>query len=255
MRIEKAAFGYDKRKLILRDFDYTFRRGKITAIVGPNGCGKSTLLGLCTKMYKPTDGAVYLDGKSIAKYKGKDFAKYVASVYQVNEMPSDLSVHGLVAFGRTPHRKPFGFLSESDEAVISYSIEKTHLKGFEARRISDLSGGERQRAYLAMALTQEPKILFLDEPTTFLDVYFQIEIMEIVAGINSEKGVTVIMALHDLNQAVKYADDIIVMKNGQIAASGAAKATLTSELICSVFGVNAEVMKTENGDNFYAIYR
>ncbi|MCL2707037.1 MAG: ABC transporter ATP-binding protein [Dehalococcoidia bacterium] len=255
MQIEKAAFGYDKRKLILKDFDYVFRHGKITALVGPNGCGKSTLLGLCTKMYKPTNGAVYLDGKSIAKFKGKDFAKHVASVYQVNEIPSDLSVHGLVAFGRTPHRKSFGFLSESDEAVINYSIEKTRLKNFEARRISDLSGGERQRAYLAMALTQEPKILLLDEPTTFLDIYFQIEIMEIVAGINSEKGVTVIMALHDINQAVKYADDIIVMKNGQIAASGAAKTTLTSELISSVFSINAEVIKTENGDNFYAIYR
>ena len=255
MQIEKATFGYNKKNLILREFSYSFKSGQITAIVGPNGCGKSTLLGLCSRLYKPACGAIYLDGKSIAQYKGKDFAKHVASIYQINEMPSDLSVLRLVAFGRTPHRKPFHHLNKTDEAAINYALEKTGLKGFENRLVSELSGGERQRACLAMALAQEPQVLLLDEPTTFLDIYFQIEIMEIVMGVNQEKNVTVIMALHDLNQAIKYANDIIVMKGGQIAASGDANTTLTPELIKSVFDVNAEVIKAANGDNFYAVYR
>ncbi|MCL1885417.1 MAG: ABC transporter ATP-binding protein [Dehalococcoidia bacterium] len=255
MRIEKVAFGYDKKKLILRDLDYTFKRGRITAILGPNGCGKSTLLGLCSRLFNPACGTICLDGKNIAQYKARDFAKYVASVYQISEMSPDLSVLGLVTFGRTPHRKPFHHLSEADDAAIKYSIEKACLKGFENRRICELSGGERQRACLALALAQEPRVLLLDEPTTFLDVYFQIEIMEIVTGVNHEKGVTIVMALHDLNQAIKYADDIIVMKDGQIAAAGDAKTTLTPELIKAVFDVNAEVIKAENGDSFYAVYR
>ena len=254
MRIENLTFGYDREKPVLSGFSYTFGKGKITAVIGPNGCGKSTLLGLCGKAYRPTDGAIYFDGKNIAEYGGRDFAKIAAGVYQINEIPPEITVRDFVAYGRTPHRGAFSALNAEDEAAIDYAVKKAGLEAFSGRRMSELSGGERQRAYLAIALAQRPKILFLDEPTTFLDVFYQLEIMDIVRNVNREEGVTVVMVLHDINQAVNYADDIIVMKNGRIAAAGSAKTTLTPELIESVFGVLAEPVETDGG-GFYAVSR
>ncbi|MDR3292496.1 MAG: ABC transporter ATP-binding protein [Clostridiales bacterium] len=253
MRIENIKFGYDKKKNVLDGVSCAFRKGKVTSIIGPNGCGKSTLLGLCTRLYKPFSGAVFLDGRDIAEYGGKEFAKKAASVYQLNEVfSSDITVRALVSYGRTPHKKMFEPLNDRDEKIIDYAIEKTGLKEFENRRAAALSGGERQRVFLATALAQEPEILFLDEPTSFLDIYYQLEIMEIVRAVNREKGVTVVMVLHDINQAVKYGDDILVMKDGRVAASGEAKTTVTSALIKDVFGVDAELVSKENGETLFA---
>jgi len=253
MQIERITFGYKRKEPILNGFDYSISQGKITSVVGPNGCGKSTLLGLCSKLYKPSAGIIHINGKNIADFRGKDFAKYVASVYQTNEITPDLTVRDLVSFGRTPYKKALAFLSEYDTKIIDQSIEITHLSNLQKRYISNLSGGERQRAYLAMALAQEPHILILDEPTTFLDMYFQVEIMEIIKDINITKNVTVMMALHDINQAIKYSDKILVLKNGMIAVHGDSKTTLTPEVVNAVFGVTVETVKTNTGQDYYII--
>ncbi|MDR3262758.1 MAG: ABC transporter ATP-binding protein [Clostridiales bacterium] len=252
MKIENITFGYDKKKLVLDGVSCAFKKGRVTSIIGPNGCGKSTLLGLCSRLYKPFTGAVLLDGRNVAEYGGKEFAKKAASVYQLNEISGDITVRALVSYGRTPHKKMFELLNDDDEKIVGYAIEKTGLKDFETRRAAELSGGERQRVFLAMALAQEPQILFLDEPTSFLDIYYQLEIMEIVRAVNREKGVTVVMVLHDINQAVKYGDDVLVMKDGRIKAAGEAEKTVTPALIKDVFGVDAELVSRKNGETFFA---
>jgi iron complex transport system ATP-binding protein len=252
MRIENLSFGYDEKKLILENFNCVFKKGKITSIIGPNGCGKSTLLGVCNRLNKAKSGRVFLDGKEIAEYGGKEFAKKAACVHQINEIPVEITARGLVAYGRTPRKKMFERLNDADEEIINYAIEKTGLKQYENKPVSELSGGEKQRVFIALALCQQPEIMFLDEPTSFLDVYYQLEIMEIIREINREKGITVVMVLHDVNHAVKYSDDIIVMKNGGIEASGNAKKTVTEELIKRVFGVYAEEIKTREGESFFA---
>jgi iron complex transport system ATP-binding protein len=253
VRIEGVTFGYGKKPPILSGFDCVFRKGKITAVVGPNGSGKSTLLGLCNRLNKPRGGRVLLDGKDVADYTGREFAKKAASVYQANEVPPEITVRALVAYGRTPHKKIFQLLDGEDEEIIEGTLKKTGLKAYENKPAAELSGGERQRVFIAMALCRRPEILFLDEPTSFLDVYYQLDILEIVRGVNRDSGATVVMALHDINQAARYADDIIVMKDGRIAAAGDAETTLTPALIRGVFGVDAEILKGKGGAAFFAV--
>ncbi|MDE6551293.1 MAG: ABC transporter ATP-binding protein [Clostridia bacterium] len=251
MDINHVKFGYDKKNILITDLSANIGKGKITSIIGPNGCGKSTLLSLLTKLNKPQCGNILIDGQEIGLLKGKAFAKKVASVFQINDGNRDLSVEEFVSYGRVPHKSGFGSLSSDDDAIIAQSLEDTGLANMKDKRLCNMSGGERQRVYIAMALCQQPEILFLDEPTSYLDMYYQLEVLEIVKKINRDKGITVIMVLHDVNQALSYSDDIIVMKDGAIVTSGAANDIVNEKLIADVYGVECRRLNVYEGLDYF----
>ena len=255
MDINHIKFGYDKKNVLISDLSANIGKGKITSIIGPNGCGKSTLLSLLTKLNKPIGGSILIDGQEIGMLKGKAFAKKVASVFQINDGNRDLTVEEFVSYGRTPHKSGFGSLSAEDEKIIAESLTETGLANMKDKRLCNMSGGERQRVYIAMALCQQPEILFLDEPTSYLDMYYQIEVLEIVKKINSEKGITVIMVLHDVNQALRYSDNIIVMKDGAIITSGEAKEIVDEKLIANVYGVECRRLDALDGSDYFLPFR
>lgn len=255
MDINNIRFGYDKKNILIADLSANIRKGKITSIIGPNGCGKSTLLGLLTKLNKPFVGSILIDGQEIGTLKGKAFAKKVASVFQINDGNRDLTVEEFVSYGRTPHKSGFGSLSAEDDKIIAESLTETGLYDMREKRLCNMSGGERQRVYIAMALCQQPEILFLDEPTSYLDMYYQIEVLEIVKRINAERGITVIMVLHDVNQALRYSDDIIVMHDGAIVTSGLAKETVDEKLIADVYGVECRRLNALDGTDYFLPFR
>lgn len=251
LEIRNLVFGYDKRNILLSQFNATVGRGKITSVIGPNGCGKSTLLSLLTKVNRPYGGSILIDGQAIASLKGKAFARKVASVFQINDGDRDLTVEEFVAYGRTPHKNSFTGLNGQDERIIDEAIAQTGLTSLRNKKLMNMSGGERQRVYIAMALCQQPQILFLDEPTSYLDMYYQIEVLDIVRKINREKGITVVMVLHDINQALGYSDNVIVMKDGGIVASGAVSEVVNGELLRKVYGVDCIKLCDGSGKTYF----
>lgn len=255
MEFKDIEFSYDKKNLIIKKQSFAFNKNEITSIIGPNGCGKTTLLNLLCKQYKSTSGVIYLNNKEINKYKGKEFAKEVASVYQINDSINDITVENLVSYGRVPHKSNFSILNDEDYEIINNALERTSLTDLKNKKICNMSGGERQRVYVALALCQEPSILFLDEPTSFLDMYYQQEVLNIVKKINLEKKITVIMVLHDVNQALLYSDNIIIMKDGEIKKHGKAKEIITKDIIKEIYDINSEILTDSNGiKHFIPIY-
>jgi iron complex transport system ATP-binding protein len=244
MEIKNIEFSYGKNK-VLNDISFSIAEGKITTLIGANGCGKSTLFNVITKNLKPQRGSVELNGKNIADIHLKDFAKQVAIVHQYNTAPSDLTVEKLVSYGRIAY---CGFKRDKteDESCISFAMEVTGVTSFAKKQISQLSGGQRQRVWIAVALAQNTKILFLDEPTTYLDVRYQIEILKLVKKLNREYGITIVMVLHDINQSIAYSDNIIAMKDGKIIAQGNPESIITEELIKTVYGIEFPVKNIEN---------
>ena len=215
--------------------------GKITTIMGANGCGKSTLFFLMTKNLYPKKGNIYIKGKNIQNLNLKEFAKKVAIVQQYNTASDDITVESLVAFGRTPHKRMMQGDSAEDERMIEWALEVTNLTEYRDREVSRLSGGQRQRVWIAMALCQGTKILFLDEPTTYLDIRYQIDILKLVKKLNREYGITIIMVLHDINQAIAYSDHVIGMKDGVIEVEGSPYDVITKESIKTLYGVDIDV--------------
>ena len=199
MEVRDLFFSYGKNK-VLKGTSFAIEEGKITTIMGANGCGKSTLFNLMTKNLCPRKGNIFLHGKNIQNLGLKDFAKRVSIVHQYNSSADDITVERLVSFGRTPHRKMMQGHSDEDEKLIRRAMEVTNVLKYRDREVSRLSGGQRQRVWIAMALAQNTKILFLDEPTTYLDIRYQVEILELVKKLNQEYGITIIMVLHDINQ-------------------------------------------------------
>ena len=210
-------------KKILHDVNFNFSSGKRTAIIGPNGAGKSTLLKVLCLLNEKFSGRVTLDGQDLRRLGRKKISQFMAILPQEREAPQDTTVRQLAAFGRFPHRKFFG------SRAINRALEITKLSGLENRQVASLSGGERQRAWLAMTLAQEPKILLLDEPTTFLDIAHQLDVMNIIGSVNKNFGTTVISVLHDINHVRFYSDEVIVIKNHGIFLSGDPKKILTAE--------------------------
>lgn len=247
MDVNQLNFSYVPKqgKRQLQEVNCRFPQGKITAIIGPNGCGKSTLLGVMSQNYKPQSGEVVLDGKAIAAYKTKELARKLAVVHQQNEAPFDLTVERLVTFGRNAHKGLFAMQREEDEQAVEWALGCTNL--FEKRdtTLDQLSGGEKQRVWIAMALAQRTPTLFLDEPTTFLDIFYQIELLELIRNLNVTYGLTIIMVLHDINHAIRYSDEIVVMKEGKVCLQGTPRDVITVETIQSVYGVKSVIREDE----------
>ena len=242
MEVRNLVFSYDKKKKnkIIDDISFQIQKGKITTLLGANGCGKSTLFQLMTKNLIPDKGKVILDGMSIRKMSQKEFAKKVAIVHQNNQASEDLTVEKLVAYGRTPHSSFFGS-SDEDEALIEWAMKETDIVKYRERTVMSLSGGQRQRVWIAMALAQKTDILFLDEPTTYLDIRYQIELLEMVRRLNENYGLTIVMVLHDINHAVYYSDYVIGMKNKKVIVEGNPNEVITPEIIKELYGIELEV--------------
>jgi len=241
LRAESLGLAYDG-DLVVRDLDLDLPAGRITAIVGANGCGKSTLLRGLSRLLRPRSGVVVLDGRAVHDRPAKEVARKIGILPQSATAPEGITVADLVGRGRYPHQGWFRQWTSQDDAVVRAALEATETLDLAARRVEELSGGQRQRVWIAMALAQDPDILLLDEPTTFLDVTHQIDVLDLLHEQNRERGTTVVMVLHDLNMAARYADHLVVMADGQVLATGAPADVLTRELVGLAFGLEARVL-------------
>jgi iron complex transport system ATP-binding protein len=237
---EKLHISYGER-LIVKNLSVNIPDKKITTIIGSNGCGKSTLLKAITRIISHQSGSVILDGENISKEHTKSLAKKMAILPQTPESASGLTVGELVSYGRFPYQKGFGRLSKQDYQTIDWALEVTGTKDYKFRLVDSLSGGQRQRVWIAMALAQETDIIFLDEPTTYLDMAHQLEVLELLQKLNKEQERTVVMVLHDLNQAARFADYIIALKDGEIIKAGTCDEVITHDVLKRVFHINAEI--------------
>lgn len=245
MEIKEITFSYDNKSSLLKSVSSEIKREKITTIIGPNGSGKSTLLGVMANNYFPQSGHVVLDGKLLSQYKPKELAKKLAVVHQTNEAPADMTVEKLIAYGRLPYKRLLAKNEEEDEKAIEWALACTNLVAKRLHTLKQLSGGERQRVWIAMSLAQRTPIIFLDEPTTYLDIYYQFEILELIKKLNEDYGLTIVMVLHDINQAIRYSDYIIVMKNGEVVLECTPIEVITTEMVKSIYGVEVVVKEDE----------
>lgn len=243
MEIKNISFSYQDKIKRLDHVDAKIAASKITTILGPNGSGKSTLLSILTNNNQPQEGSVVLDGKMINKYKPKELAKRLGVVHQKNTAPADITVEKLVYYGRLPHKTSFTPNAEKDEEMVEWALKRTGL--YEKRHVSidALSGGQQQRVWIAMALAQDTPYLFLDEPTSNLDIFYQYEVLELVKQLCDEDGLTIVMVLHDINQAIQYSHQIIAMKDGKLIAEGNPQDIVTKEMIQQVYGVHVAIKK------------
>ncbi|KMK74935.1 ABC transporter ATP-binding protein [Alkalihalobacillus pseudalcaliphilus] len=228
-------------KMIVKDMNIEIPDHQITTIIGANGCGKSTLLKAMTRIIPYQVGAVVLDGKEIIKENTKQLAKKLAILPQAPESTGGLTVSELISYGRYPHQKGMGRLTKEDLEVIEWTLEVTGLTSLRYRSIDALSGGQRQRVWIAMALAQETDIIFLDEPTTYLDLAHQLEVLELLQKLNKEQGRTIVMVLHDLNQAARFADHLIAMKDGAVVKAGSCEEVMTPPVLAEVFNIDAMI--------------
>ncbi|WP_205474295.1 ABC transporter ATP-binding protein [Nocardioides sp. SYSU D00038] len=238
---ESVTVGYGDAPVV-RDLTLDVADGKVTSIIGPNGCGKSTLLRTLSRLLKPTSGRVRLDGGGIDDIHTREISQRLALLPQSPIAPDGLIVRDLVGRGRHPHQRWFSQWSPDDERAVEESLRLTDTWELRDRPIDQLSGGQRQRAWIAMTLAQETDLMLLDEPTTFLDLAHQVEVLELVTRLNRERGRTVAMVLHDLNLAARYSDLIVVMKDGRIVTQGRPAEVFTEELLSAVFGLDATVL-------------
>ncbi|WP_433295217.1 ABC transporter ATP-binding protein [Pseudonocardia sp. CA-142604] len=241
LRAEQVRLGYGDRTIV-DGLDLDVVAGTITAVIGPNGCGKSTLLRALGRLLKPTAGQVVLDGKRIDRVPTREVAKVLGLLPQAPSAPEGLTVADLVARGRHPHQAWYRQWSADDEDAVAQALDWTGIADLAERPVDQLSGGQRQRAWISMALAQGTDLLLLDEPTTFLDLAHQVDVLELVRRLHSEVGRTVVMVLHDLNLAARYADRLVAMREGRIVAAGKPAEVITEELLEEVFGLAARVI-------------
>lgn len=233
--------GYDN-KAILNDVNLSIPSNQISIIIGANGCGKSTLLKTMARLIKPTGGDVLLDGKSIHKMAPKQLAKVLGLLPQSPIVPEGITVADLVGRGRFPHQSVMKGWSKKDYEAVAEALEMMNITDFADRNIDELSGGQRQRVWIAMALAQQTDILFLDEPTTYLDITYQVEILDLLTDLNKKYGTTIVMVLHDINLSARYADYLFTVKNGQLIAEGAPTEIITADLIKETFQLDCQVI-------------
>lgn len=228
--------------LIVNELNMQIPEGKITSIIGANGCGKSTILKAVGRILKPKKGVVHLSGQDISKLPTKEIAKKMAILPQTPTAPSGLTVGELVAYGRFPHQKGFGNLTEEDKRIVKWALTATKLSEFERREVDALSGGQRQRVWIAMALAQQTDLILLDEPTTYLDLAHQLEVLKLLYELNRNQKCTIVMVLHDLNLAARFSDYIIAIQKGAIIKHGAPEEVMTPEVLRKTFNINADVV-------------
>jgi iron complex transport system ATP-binding protein len=238
----KLGLGYEGR-MVLQDFDIEIRQGEITTFVGPNGSGKSTVLKTLTRLLPCRQGTVLCNGTPLPQIASRAFAQKVGILPQQHLAPPDFSVWQLVSFGRVPYQDWHSGNSPEDDAVVEWAMEATGVKKLRDKRISDCSGGEAQRVWIAAVLAQQPDLLFLDEPTTFLDISYQYEVMQLVKKLNRENGLGIIMVLHDLGQALEVSDRVVVIKDGKKYAEGPPEAVITSRMLREVYQVDCDVVR------------
>lgn len=228
-------------KTAVKGADIKIHKGEIVTIIGPNGSGKSTLVKAMSRCLKPSKGEILLDGVNINKIPTKEISKKMAVLPQVKNVSGDITVETLVSYGRYPHLSFGKRLKRDDYEIIDWAIEKTGLKDIKTQNVMTLSGGERQRAWIAMALAQKPQILILDEPTTYLDISYQLEVLELIKELNNSLGITVVMVLHDLNHASRYSDSIYVLDDGVICKQGDPCSIINTALLKDIFRIEAHV--------------
>lgn len=240
-QIRGLSFAYGKHT-VLKGLDLDLHAGRITTLIGANGCGKSTLFHLMTKNLRPDAGRILLRDQDISACRLRDFARQVAIVHQYNTAPADLSVEKLVAYGRTPYQT-MGLSPdpEADAEKIRWALEITHTDKYRDKPVAELSGGQKQRVWIAMALAQGTQVLFLDEPTTYLDIRYQLQILHLIRQLNREYGMTIVMVLHDINQSLHYSDEIVAMSDGQVCAHGLPEEIVTPQLIRHVYDVDLAI--------------
>jgi iron complex transport system ATP-binding protein len=227
--------------LIVKNLSIEIPDKKITTIIGSNGCGKSTLLKAITRIISYQSGIVILDGENISKESTKKLAQKMAILPQAPESASGLTVGELVSYGRFPYQKGFGRMTKKDFEVIDWALEVTGTQNFKFQPVDSLSGGQRQRAWIAMALAQETEMIFLDEPTTYLDMAHQLEVLELLQKLNVEQQRTIVMVLHDLNQAARFADYIIALKDGKVVKTGNCEEVINHNVLKKVFHIDAVI--------------
>lgn len=242
LQTENLSASYDQQ-LILQDVTLSIPQHKISIIIGSNGCGKSTLLKSMARLLTPTNGDVYLDDASIYRIPSKKFARIVGLLPQSPIVPEGITVADLVSRGRFPHQTLFSSYSKKDYEAIATALEMMNLTEFSDRPIDELSGGQRQRVWIAMALAQQTDILLLDEPTTYLDITYQIEILDLLMNLNQTYGTTIIMVLHDINLSARYADYIFAVKDGRLIAEGSPHEIITSELMKETFQLDCQIIE------------
>ncbi|MFB7873755.1 ABC transporter ATP-binding protein [Nocardia sp. NPDC056064] len=238
--LDTATLAYDRR-VIARELSLAVPDGSFTVIVGPNGCGKSTLLRALARLLAPTAGAVLLDGRTVQSYPAKEFARAVGFLPQSATAPDAITVADLVARGRFPHQGPLHRWTRSDEEALWEAMTATRTDDLADRPVDELSGGQRQRVWIAMALAQRTPILLLDEPTTFLDIAFQLEVLDLLHDLRTS-GRTIVAVLHDPNHAAQYASHLIAMADGEVVAEGDPRTIITGELIRRVFGIESTIL-------------
>ncbi len=240
IQVSDLRVGFDD-KIILDDISFAIKKGEIVSVLGANGCGKSTLLRSLVGTQPLQKGTVYIDNERLENYAVASLARKIAFLPQTVTPPSDMTVEEWVGCGRYPYQKWWRPASEQDREIVASCLRATHVSHLRERPVFSLSGGERQRVRIAMALAQEPEIILLDEPTTYLDLCHQLEVMELLKTINEEGNVTVIMVLHDVNHAARYSTRLLVLADKKIYASGTAETVLTTQMMHDVYGVHAEI--------------
>jgi iron complex transport system ATP-binding protein len=242
LRAQSLVAGYGERT-ILDDVSLNVPAGRTTAIVGANACGKSTLLRVLSRLLTPTQGSVLLEGNAIHQLPTRRLAQQLGFLPQSPIAPEGISVLELVSRGRHPHQGLFKRWSAADEAAVADALAATHMSELAERHVDELSGGQRQRVWIAMALAQQTRVLLLDEPTTFLDINHQVDVLDLLTDLNQQRGTTIVMVLHELNLAARYADQLVAMANGQVYAVGPPEKILTEQMVREVFGLESRVIE------------
>ena len=254
IKAEALQIGYGER-VIVEDMDLHIQQDKITTIIGPNGSGKSTVLKAITRLIRYQEGSVVLNGRDIQSLKPKELARTIGVLPQIHSAPSDFRVKELVGYGRMPHQKLLSGQSAEDKRIIQWAMEVTGTWQFRDKSIYEISGGESQRVWIATVLAQKPEMLFLDEPTTYLDISHQLDTMQLVKKLNRETGIGVVMVLHDLSQALEVSDHIVVIKNGRKYSEGAPEEVITRQMMREVYDVECDIISIPGRSKPVIAYR